>query len=306
MYSNQDPNQSRRSSGFKGRLILAIIIALIGWFSYMHQTEINPVTGEKQHVALSPDQEIRLGLESAPQMSKEMGGEVPDQDPRYKEVKRIGKLLLTTPQAEKSPWKFEFHLLADQDTVNAFALPGGQIFITLGLLTRLENEAQLAGVLAHEMGHVIERHTAEQMAKNQLGQWLIVAVSTGVASDQSQNSSNNPAVIAQMVNQMIQLRYSRKDESEADIWGLKLMEQVGFNPKAMIQVMEILKKAGGSGGSTPSIFQTHPDPDLRIQQIQDYLRNNPPPAGLTDGRSLKEVFGEGRESRDSFLPLRRY
>ncbi len=299
MAGNQVP------SGFKGRILIAIAIALVGLFTYMYQTEVNPVTGEKQHVALSPDQEIRLGLESAPQMSREMGGEVPPSDPYYKEVKRIGDLLLTTPQARKSPWQFEFHLLADRDTVNAFALPGGQIFITMGLLTKLQNEAQLAGVLAHEMGHVIERHTAEQMAKNQLGQWMIVAVSTGAASDQySQGGQNSPAMIAAMVNQIIQLRYSRQDESEADVWGLKLMEQVGYNPDQMIAVMKILKEAGGSRGATPSIFQTHPDPDLRIEQIQSYLKSNPPRPGLTNGRPLKEAVGEPRRQSEWFLPLR--
>jgi predicted Zn-dependent protease len=272
------PGQRR---GFGGRLILAIGIALIAWIMYMNQTEENPVTKEKQHVALTPDQEIRLGLESAPEMAKEMGGEVPADDPRAKEVQNIGNYLVSHTLAQKSPWKFQFHLLADPKTVNAFALPGGQIFITLGLLDKLQTEAQLAGVLGHEMGHVIERHSAEQMATNQLGNALAVAVGTA-ASDQS----TAPYMVAAVVNQMVQLRYSREDESEADIWGLKLMSQAGYDPRAMVEVMKILKAAGGRGQSI-ALFQSHPDPDLRIKQIEEYLAKNPPSSSLSEGRNLK-------------------
>jgi len=275
------PGQKR---GFGGRLILAIGIALVAWIMYMNQTEENPVTKEKQHVALTPDQEIRLGLESAPEMAKEMGGEVSADDPRTKEVQYIGNYLVSHTLAQKSPWKFQFHLLADPKTVNAFALPGGQIFITLGLLDKLQTEAQLAGVLGHEMGHVIERHSAEQMATNQLGNALAVAVGTA-ASDQS----TAPYMIAAVVNQMFQLRYSREDESEADIWGLKLMSQAGYNPRAMVEVMKILKAAGGRG-QTIALFQSHPNPDLRIKQIEEYLAKNPPSSNLSEGRNLKDIF----------------
>lgn len=274
-----------QSNNFKGRLIGAIAIALIGIFMFLSQTEENPVTGEKQHVAISPEQEIRLGLESAPQMSREMGGEVAATDRRAIEVQKIGQYLISHTEAGSSPWQFQFHLLLDAKTVNAFALPGGQIFITLGLLDKLQTEAQLAGVLGHEIGHVIERHFAQQMAKNQLGQSLIVAVAAG------SNEQNHSLMLAAVVNQMIQLRYGRKDESQADQWGLKLMEKAGFDPRAMIQVMEILKAAGGSGHEL-EIFQSHPNPDLRIEQINAYLKEHPPRAHLSEGRSLKEVLSE--------------
>jgi len=273
----------REKGGFGSRFIVAIVMALVGIIMYMSQVEVNPITGEKQHVALSPSEEIRLGLESAPEMAHQMGGELPDTDPRTQLVRRIGNFIVDKTDAKKSPWKFKFHVLADSQTVNAFALPGGQIFITWGLLKKLETEAQLAGVLSHEMGHVIERHSAQQMAKNQLGGLLVTAVATG-ASDQ-QNSSNHALVIASVANQMIQLRYGRKDESQADIWGLKLMSQVGFNPQAMIAVMQILK-AQDHGSGTLEIFQTHPNPDLRIKQIAAYLQAHPPAANLSDGKRL--------------------
>lgn len=270
-------------SGFGGRILIALAIAAVGLFMYWNQVQVNPVTGEKQHVAISPEQEITLGIETAPQMSRQMGGELPASDPRTKEVVAMGEYLVEHSDAKKSPWKFDFHLLADDQTVNAFALPGGQIFITEGLYKKLQTEGQLAGVLSHEMGHVIQRHSAQQMAKSQLGQFMIFAVGTA-ASDQG-GINNNSAMIAAMVNQMIQLRYSRGDETEADQWGLKLMTQSGYNPYAMIEVMEILKKAGG-GGRGPEMFATHPDPDLRIEQIKEYLKSHPPSKDLKEGDPL--------------------
>lgn len=286
-----DPNSNNPSGGggFGWRIIAAVVIALIGVFMYMTHVEVNPVTGEKQHVAISPDQEIRLGLDSAPAMTQEMGGELPDTDPRTQEVQKMGAFLVSHTEASKSPWKFQFHLLADKDTINAFALPGGQIFITEGLLSKLQTEAQLAGVLSHEMGHVIERHTAQQMAKSQLGNLFVVAVATGASENNSSGQGYSAATIAAVVNKMMQLRFSRHDESQADLWGVKLMEEVGFDPKAMIQVMEILKAQGG-GGNTPAIFQTHPNPDLRIQQINAYLEKHPPAPNLSQGKNLKDII----------------
>lgn len=281
-YGNQN---QRPSSGIGGRLIIAAVIALFAWFMYMNQVEENPVTKMKQHVSLSPADEIKLGIQSAPAMAKEMGGEMPPYDPRTVEVKKMGQFLVDHTVAKQSPWKFQFHLLADTGTINAFALPGGQIFITMGLLNQLQTEAQLAGVLAHEMGHVIERHSAQQMATSQLGQLLTFAVGTA-ASDQANNSAYQ---VAAVVNQALQLSYSRGDELQADTWGLKLMEASGFDPHAMIDVMKVLKSVD-HGGHSAEIFQTHPNPDLRIQQIQDYLAQNPPPAGLSQGRKLKDIY----------------
>lgn len=290
--NSRESNAPQRGSGLGGRLIGAFLILLVGFIMYMSQVQENPVTGEKQHVSITPEQEIRLGLESAPQMSREMGGELPASDPIVQEVQKIGDYIVSKTDARKSPWKFEFHVLADTETVNAFALPGGQIFITKGLVDKLKTEAQLAGVLSHEMGHVIERHSAQQMSKSQLGQFFIIAVGAA-ASDPNQygqGGNYNAAVIASVVNQMIQLHYSREDESEADIWGLKLMEQSGYDPRAMIQVMQILKASSKGSGHMPELFQSHPNPDLRMKQIEEYLQKHPPSPDLKEGRNLQDVL----------------
>lgn len=277
------------SDGFGSRLIGGIVIALIGFAVYMSQTETNPVTGEKQHISISPEQEIRLGLASAPKMAHEMGGEIPSTDSRAAEVERMGKFIVQHTHAASSPWKFKFHLLADPHTINAFALPGGQVFITLGLLNKLQTEAQLAGVLSHEMGHVLERHTAQQMAKSRLGEMFVVAAGSAASNPNHPHNAANATMVAGVVNHMFQLRYSRHDESEADLWGLKLMTEAGFDPRAMIEVLEILKASGGHEHS-PEIFQTHPNPDLRIEQIKAYLAQHPPNNNLSEGKKLSEIF----------------
>jgi len=148
------------------RLIIAAIIAIIAIITYYSKTEVNPITGEKQKVSLTQEQEIVLGIQSAPHMIEQMGGEV--SDPKIEAmVEQVGQKIVNSTEAGKSKYKFDFHVLADPKTVNAFALPGGQIFITMGLLNLLSTEDQLAGVLGHEIGHVVQRHSVEQMEKAQ-------------------------------------------------------------------------------------------------------------------------------------------
>lgn len=285
---------NRNGQGRGSPIFMALIIAAIGLFMYMTQTETNPVTGIKQHISISPEQEIRLGLQATPHMVSQMGGEVPSSDPRAQEVQKVGHQIVSGSIAHQGPWHYQYHLLADSKTVNAFALPGGQIFITLGLLDRLNTEAQLAGVLAHETGHVIERHSAEQMAKNQLGQLLILATGIGANDPDHPGRAQQAAAIASLVNQVSQLRYSRKDELEADEWGLRLMAEAGYDPRAMLEVMRILEKAV-PGGHTPEMLLTHPYPEHRIQFIKAYLDKHPPKPNLTEGRKLKDIFGESSD-----------
>lgn len=247
-------------SGFKGRIIIGIVIAVIAVISYLMKTEENPVTGEKQRVSLTVNEEIALGLQSAPEMMREFGGEYNDSKLRAY-VDKVGNKLVTLTEAGKSPYQFDFHLLADQSTVNAFALPGGQVFITLALLKRLKTEDQLAGVLGHEIGHVINRHGAEHIAKQELTQGLIQA--TDIAT-------GDPGMISRFVGSMINMKYGRDDELESDKYGVKYIIQSGYKPEAMIEVMQILKDASG-GGKQPEFMSTHPSPDNRIEKLKEII-----------------------------------
>lgn len=258
-----------------GSLLLGLAIAAFAIFSYLNSEEYNPITGETQRIALTKDQEIALGLQAAPQMSGQYGGL--DGDPTAKaRMESIGHDIVRKSDAGKADWKFNFHLLADRDTVNAFALPGGQIFITRALYDLLQTDGQLAGVLGHEVGHVIARHGAEHIAKQQLSQGLTGAA---VVATGDYRTGQMAAVIGQLVN----LRYGRSDELESDALGVRFMTQAGYHPEAMIGVMKILQKAGEGRGQPPEFFSTHPNPGNRIHQIQEAIRAQFPsgvPAGL--------------------------
>lgn len=282
-------NQEERPTRGPSPIIIALIIAAVGFFMYLSQTEKNPITGESQHISITPDQEIRLGLQSAPEMARQMGGEVPASDARTQEVQKIGQEIISRSVAHQGPWNYKFHLLNDPKTINAFALPGGQIFITLGLLNKLQTEAQLAGVLSHEAGHVIQRHSAQQLAKGNLGQILVQAVGVGFGDPNHPNHSQQAMMVANVVNQVTQLRFSRKDELEADEWGLLLMAEAGYTPRAMLEVMKILEESV-PGGHTPEMLLTHPYPEHRMERIKAYLEKHPSASQLTEGRNLDEVL----------------
>jgi beta-barrel assembly-enhancing protease len=260
----------------KIQLIIALLMAAFSLFSYFGSSTVNPITGEKQHIGLSPKEEIAMGLQSAPQMAQQMGGIT--QDARARQlVSAVGAKVVAQSVAAKSGYPFKFHTLADPKTVNAFALPGGQIFITMALLSRLETEGQLAGVLGHEVGHVIARHSAEHIAKDNLTQGLTGAFAVGAGS-------MGAAQIAQMVGQMQMMSYGRDDELESDRLGLRLMAEAGYDPRALIRVMQILEKASGGAGRVPEWQSSHPIPANRIAQINEVITKAFPsgvPAGLT-------------------------
>ncbi len=258
---------NRGGSQLKMRLIIAAVIAIGAVVAYVSKFEKDLLTGEYRAVAMKPDQEIQMGLQAAPEMAQQMGGVLdPRTDKSAAHVAAVGQKLVQSYMAKDSAYaaRFQFHLLRDDRTVNAFALPGGPIFITRGLYQQLENEDQLAGVLGHEIGHVLYRHASEHMAKGQLGQQLVGAVTVG-AGDYTAGQ------LANAVNQMVQMKYGRQDELQSDSWGLENMFAAGYNPREMVKVMEILKRASGGAGSGPSIFASHPNPDLRIQEIKQYI-----------------------------------
>ena len=273
------------------QMIAGLVMAVIAFVVWMSRTEVNPVTGKKQHIAMSVDQEMALGLESAPEMASKMGGALdPASDPRAGEVALIGRRLVERSDASRSPYvkNYRFYLLNDPQTVNAFALPGGPIFITRALYEKLKDEAELAGVLGHEIGHVVNRHAAEHMAQGQLGQGLATAFGIG-ASGNSRDGGRSAIMIASMVNNLTQLKFSRGDESESDRYGMKYMAEAGYDPSAMLDVMEVLKAASKGGGKQPEFLATHPLPESRLEEIRDILKQDYPngvPASLTRGRPL--------------------
>ncbi len=261
----------------KRRLGLALVVALFAIASYYVGTkrEFNPVTEETQLLSMTVDQEMALGLQAAPQMARQHGGLHPDQQAQAV-LDRIGERLVAQSEAGRTPYRFEFHLLADSRTVNAFALPGGQVFMTAGLVSRLRTEGEVAGVLAHEIGHVVGRHAAEQMAKAQLTQGLAGAAAIA-AFDPNDPSSAGYSQIAALIGQAVDMKYGRDDELQSDALGVRFMAEAGYDPRALIGVMEVLEAAARSNRH-PEFFSTHPNPDRRTEQIQ---------------RAIEEAFPNG-------------
>lgn len=257
--------RSRGGSGrFKMMLIIGLAMAGFQVVKYLSSSQLNPVTGENQRVTWTVEEEVQLGLSSRQQMAAQHGGLHPDANAQDL-VDRVGERLAASPWAKKSGYPYEFHLLADPEVVNAFALPGGQCFITAALFGKLENEDQLAGVMGHEIGHVIHRHGAERTAKANFIQGLIQSVMIGAGGDYS------IAQVAQVVGQYANMKYGRDQELESDEWGIRLMMEAGYNPDEMIGVMDILESASGDGGRVPEFQSSHPSPENRREKIRETI-----------------------------------
>ena len=246
----------------------------------------NAITGKRQFVSLTPEEEVKLGREAAPEMIKQGGGLDPDS--RMQAVVRdVGARIVANSAARMSGYPFEFRLLADRKVVNAFALPGGEIFITRALVEHFENEAQLAGVLGHEIGHVVARHSAEHMTEA-MGINVLVGIIGVAASDPNDpNKGQRTANLAALGANLANLKFTRDDESQADVLGVRFMSEASYNPNAMVEVMQILKSLGGGGLEW---FQSHPSPENREEKIRGEIAKRYPagvPASMTMGANLK-------------------
>ena len=250
-----------RRGGGKLKLFIGVAIVAFAVIKYCGSAETNEHTGEKQYIDLTIDEEIALGLQATPSMIEQHGGLYPNQE--YQDiVDAVGAKLVNSSIGKSTNYQYDFHLLADDRTINAFALPGGQCFITYALYQQLENVDQLAGVLGHEIGHVVAKHSAQRMSQQGLAQGVITGVSVGT------DGSGGEAAAA--IAQMLTMKYGRDDELQSDELGVKMMMDAGFDPYEMIGVMKILKAAGGPN-RTPEFQSTHPDPENRIERIKETI-----------------------------------
>lgn len=252
-----------QKSKIGGTLIIGLVVAGFALFRFCSSSDYNEILETKQYVGINEEQEIAIGLQSAPQMIEQYGGLHPSPDAQ-RLVKEVGQKLVQASAAGKTPYQYDFHLLAHPEIVNAFALPGGQVFITAALLDRLKTEDQLAGVLGHEIGHVVARHGAERIAKMELTQGL-----TGAAVIASGDYSTAQA--AQMIGNLVNMSYGRDQELLSDELGVRFMVDAGYDPNALIGVMEILAQASG-GQRQPEFQSTHPSPENRVQRIRDAIQ----------------------------------
>ncbi|MFT5608686.1 MAG: putative Zn-dependent protease [Parvicella sp.] len=240
-------------------VLLVLSIALSGCAT-------NPVTGKKDFVLMSEEQEVQLGKQSHGQILKQY--QVYDNPALAKYVNDLGQKL--AKQSHRSNLDFKFTLL-DSPEVNAFALPGGYVYITRGIMAYLNSEEELAGVIGHEIGHVTARHGVRQQSAAQAGGFfgVLVAVATG---------NQQVAQTTSMLSSAIVSGYGRNHELEADRLGAEYLAKVNYDPESMLNVIGVLKdqeqfnkqKAQDSGKQASSyhgVFSSHPDNDSRLQEV---------------------------------------
>jgi predicted Zn-dependent protease len=219
----------------------------------------NPVTGKSELMLISEEQDIEIGKKYAPEIEKQMGGRIPE--PAIQEyVNGVGQTIVRI--SHKPNLQFQFAAVRDK-TINAFALPGGFIFVTRGMLESLQTEAQLAGILAHETIHVVARDTANAMSKD-IGLDILLSAVT------SDDTSGGVLTVADVSKQILGLRYSRKDEQEADLGGLDYLVAARYNPYAMVETMQIL--AAQNDQRPIEFLSTHPNPESRITYLQQRIQ----------------------------------
>lgn len=237
----------------------------------------NPATGESTLALMSWDQERALAAEAAPQFTDEFGGEVPDSQVQAY-VQDVGRALtavaLDQAFTEVPDLEWEYTLL-DSPVINAFALPGGKVYMSRGLAAKLNNEAQMAGILGHEIGHVIARHGNQRMSK-QIGFNAVLAgvgILAGTADEGSTFSQVSQYAVPALAvgGNVVLLKYGRDEEIEADRLGIQYMVEVGYDPMAQAEVMEILRQAAQGAGAPPEWLSTHPAADTRIDVIENLI-----------------------------------
>lgn len=206
-------------------------------------------------------QQKKLGDQAASEYAKKYKFVTGDKLAR---TERVGaRLYKALPSKDRKTWTYTFHVIEDKE-VNAFAIPGGNVYMFTGLLDRIRTDDELAAVLGHEMTHVRAQHWARQVASNQ-ERSMGLSVLLGAVK-----ASNDWYSAANVVNTLTNLRYSRKDEDEADKGGLYNMVDAGFNPQGMLGLFNILQDASGKGG-TPAFLRDHPMTNDRVKKTQQRI-----------------------------------
>ena len=268
------PCSPANGAGFRSRLarvlpaLLALAVALP-----LTGCARNAATGERRLMMLSLSEEIALGEEAAPQFTAEFGGATPS--PALQQyLTGIGERMAARTEGDFPNIDWEFTLL-DSAVVNAFALPGGKVFITRGLAERLEDESELAGVIGHEIGHVTARHANSRISKQTLfsgGLQTIAAVLASAPADSGASTVGQATLPAlQIGGELLMLRYGRGEELEADDLGMRYMSRVGYDPSGQLRVMQLRAELSGGSGPTFDWFASHPDPAFRAERIADIL-----------------------------------
>jgi len=257
------------------------LLPLVAAATTMAACATNPATGKKEISLMSEAQEIALGQQMDAEVRRQMGVYNDPELQRY--VESVGTKLARASQRPELPWHFT---VVDEPAVNAFALPGGYIYITRGILPFLHDEAQLAGVLGHEVGHVTARHSAQQYTKATGASVGLALLGIFVPETQPLQGAAESAL------GVLFLKYGRDDELQADRLGVDYTARTGWNPAGvagMLTTLSRLDEASGSNRGVPNWLSTHPAPADRVAKVQAYIQNAAIPVG-TSGTSDSTDF----------------
>lgn len=241
-----------------------------------------PTLPDPGNPRLSREDQQKLGFQAAAEVYKQMPV-LPDDSPETQYVRQLGERLVATIPPQTS-WPFAFHVVAQKE-INAFALPGGEMFVNIGTLTAAANEAQLAGVMAHEMSHVYMQHSAKQMQKAQVTQGIAGLAGAILGAGGGMLGSLGQAGV-KMGAGMVMLKYSRGDEAQADHVGAIILYRAGYNPKALADFFQTLEAQGGTG---PQFLSDHPNPGNREEAIAKEIQEWPPERYRTDSPAFAAV-----------------
>ncbi len=244
--------------------IAAIALALTG----LGACSVNPVTGEKQLSLISENQELALGAEQYTPTQQTQGGRFYIDPELSIYVRDVGQKLARVSDRPDLPYEF---VVLNNSVPNAWALPGGKIAINRGLLVELEDEAQLASVLGHEIVHAAARHSVQRMQQGML-------ISAGVAGLGFALSDNEWAGLimggAALGAQLALAQYSQGDELESDAYGIRYMKEAGYDPQAAVELQQLFLKLseGRQSGWLDGLFATHPPSAKRVQENQELVQ----------------------------------
>jgi predicted Zn-dependent protease len=256
------PAQAIAAAGLRRSAPLALLLACA--------CATNPATGRRQFVLMSESQEIAMGQEAAPAIAASMGIYADEALGSY--VEAIGMRMAKASERPQLPWQFR---VVDDPLVNAFAVPGGFIYVTRGILAHMDSEAELAGVLGHEIGHVTARHSVAQYTKS-MGAQLVLLPAVVLLPELGAASQLLGAGL-----QVLMLKYGRDDERQSDELGLRYMTAAGSRPEEMVDVFRTLDRIGAKsgGGDVPEWLSTHPSPANRVQLMSERIARIPGAAG---------------------------
>ena len=249
---------SNRRFPRRARVVLALAAAAaLAWAAA--GCTVNPATGHKEFTIVTPAQEAAIGREGYTAAVAEYGEYGDGALSAY--VDSVGRKVAAASELPTLPWRFT---VLDDPVVNAFAMPGGYIYVTRGLLAHMQSEAQLAGVLGHEIGHVTARHSAKQITEQQLA-----GLGLGLASAVSPTFARYSSVAQQGLG-LLMLKYSRDDETQADELGVRYATASGYDPREIPGTYRTLQRiAERAGQSLPSYMSTHPDPGQRQERTTE-------------------------------------